>query len=138
MDSVSITLSKDQWKNVEKCVCLVLSQIENLQYGFAPSMPSPSLDTKELSRIRHKISFGYNVNGVGVTESLKELKHSVLSEIYHVSFDHQREPEDYGYFSTMENALKCLTKLGVDITESHTYGNSTIFGDYRIEKKRVL
>lgn len=133
-----ISLSKEQWRMVEKCVCLVLSQVEDLQHGFPPSMPSTSLDTKELSRIRYKLSFGYNDNGVGVTESLKGLKHNVLSEVYHVTYDHQREPADYGNYSSMENAIKWLIKHGVDTSKPQVYGNVTTFGDYRIEKEFVL
>lgn len=133
----AITLSKEQWEMVERCVCLVLNQVEELQRGFPPSLPTTRLDTRELSRIRHKLSFGYSDKGVGVTESFKKLKQNILSEIFHVTFDHQREPEDYGNYSSIENAINCLTKLGVDVSDPHKYGNITTFGDYRIEKKFV-
>lgn len=69
-----ITLTTDQWQLIELCLCTVLSQVEDQQYGFPVKLPSKTLDTKELARVRYAVSFGYTEKGEGVTESTEKNK----------------------------------------------------------------
>lgn len=61
-------------------------------------------------------------------------------KVYHVTFDHQIEPGDYGLFSTLEKAEAFLKNhFGVDITQVKQYGTTSRFypGGYHIEEKAV-
>jgi hypothetical protein len=63
-----IALSPEQWKVVEFALAYLLDQEEKAQYGGTKFL---GLDTRELCRIRHQVSYGYDPNGEGVTESAK-------------------------------------------------------------------
>lgn len=139
---------------VEKCVCLILQQVESLQRDLTPPLPPTNFDTKELSSIRGGLSFGYAMKGEGVTESIIRSKdHGSFVEpkpkpretakIYHVCFDHQLEPQDYGNFSTFDKAHNFLVNdRELDIRDIAKYGTTTIYktshGDYRIEEKVLV
>ncbi|HBI00986.1 MAG TPA: hypothetical protein DDY18_05115 [Flavobacterium sp.] len=61
-------------------------------------------------------------------------------KVYHVTFNHQIEPGDYGLFSTKEKAEQFLKDhFGVDITQAKNYSSNSWFypGGYQIQEKAV-
>lgn len=61
-------------------------------------------------------------------------------KVYHLTYNHQYDPGDYGLFSTKEKAEAFLKdNLGVDVTQVRSYGTNvwTYPRGYRIEEKVV-
>jgi len=62
-------------------------------------------------------------------------------KVYHLTYDHQLEPQDYGLFNSLEKAENYLKNtLRVDVSSPTVYyeGILRIYkGEYRIEEKRV-
>lgn len=61
-------------------------------------------------------------------------------KVYHVTFEHQIEPGDYGLFSTLEKAEAFLQNhLKVDVSQVRIYGSivRSYPGGYMITEKVV-
>ena len=62
-----------------------------------------------------------------------------MNEVYEVEFCNQREPMNYGLFSSLAKAEQYLRDtLKVDTTKVLKYYNAWMYdGDYRIERRYV-
>lgn len=64
-----------------------------------------------------------------------------MTTFYHVTYDHQIQPKDYGNYSTFEKAKECLKSMNIKLPKPTKYRTTTIYktshGDYRIEEKVI-
>lgn len=57
--------------------------------------------------------------------------------VYHVYLDHQREPQDFGLFSSEEKVLLFLKSISASTTPTYVGSEVTCYGDIIVKELEV-
>lgn len=58
-----------------------------------------------------------------------------MNIFYSLKYDHQLEPQDFGFFLSVEKAEDALKTIGVDITDKKEYGSTIVYaGSYYLKE----